>query len=144
MIRRYFSALACLLVTLSCGWELPTGKIESGSVRIICGQRNRPCHFHIEGPKELILPTVSLDGECVIPMFPSHIEHPYRTLLFNFLGLETGSDTAVATFHVPAGTHVLGVAQAGWQPIERTVVSDGSSKQMRLVLHVSDLRKAAR
>ena len=142
MIRRYFSVVPLLIVAASCIWEQPSGRIESGSVRIICGQADRPCNFHIVAPKELIRASVSLDGQCVVPMFPSHMEHPYRTLLLSFLGVEPSSDTAVATFHVPTGQHSLRIEQPGWDPIERTIISDGSRKQVELELRPSDLRKA--
>jgi len=142
MIPRYLSVVPLLIVAASCGWEQPSGRVESGSVRIICGQADRPCNFHIVAPKELIRAFVSLDGQCVVPMFPSRIEHPYRTLVLSFLGVEPSSDTSVATFHVPAGQHTLRVEQPGWDPIERKIVSDGSRKQIALDLVPSDLRKA--
>jgi hypothetical protein len=142
MIRPYTSVVALIVLVACCGWEQPTGRVESGSVKIICGQANRPCNFHIVAPKELIRASVSLDGQCILPMFPSHIEHPYRTLLLTFLGVEPSSDTAVATFHVPAGEHALRIEQPGWDPIERRIISHGSRKQIEIELRPSDLRKA--
>ena len=144
MIRRYFSIPLLLMFAVSCGWERRSGRIETGTVRIICGQANRPCNFHIVAPKELVRASVSLDGECVVVMFPDHIEHPYRTLFLSFVGVEPSSDTAVATFHVPAGTHTLRIDQPGWDPIERTIAADGSRRQVELQLHSSDLRKVTR
>ena len=122
-------------------WERPSGSVESGSVRIICGQQGNPCNFHIDAPKDLIRATVSLDGSQVVPLFPAHIEHPYRTLALGFLGIEPNSESAVATFHVPPGIHVLVISQAGLQTIKRTVVGPHSGERGELVIRQDELRK---
>jgi len=134
----------CHLVSLlDHGFGVPSGRVESGSVRIICGQQGHPCNFHIVAPKDLIRASVSIDGSEVVPLFPVHIEHPYHTLVRGFFGIEPNSETAVATFFVPPGVHVLVISQPGWQPIKRTVVGPGSGEHGELIIPQNELRKTA-
>jgi hypothetical protein len=140
-MRHYLPAFVFSLAALGCAWEQPSGRIEGGSVRIICGQPGRPCNFHVVAPQELTRACVSLDGVQIVPLFPSHIEHPYRTLLLSFIGIQPSSQAVVATFHLPAGTHVVRISQSGWLPIERTVVGTGLSDRIELVIRLEELRK---
>jgi hypothetical protein len=141
MSRCHIFTFICSLTVLGCGWIRPEGQLVGGSVRIICGDSGRPCNFHITAPAELTRARVSVDGSCVVTLFPNQVEHPYRTLLLTLVGVQPSSTTAVATFHLPSGSHVVSVSHPDWWPIERTIFGTGSSQRIEFVIRKDELSK---
>jgi hypothetical protein len=123
-----------LLLLMACGAE--EGHAVSGSVKIICGGAATPCNFTITAPLELAHAEVYLDGVETTMLFPNEIEHPLRNLLLHAVGFQPTSDAAIATCHLPAGTHELRIIKPGYQPIDQAVVRIGGTTEMQK-LHIS-------
>jgi hypothetical protein len=98
------------------------------------------CNLHVTAPLQLDGAAIAVDGVQTSSLVPIALEHPLRSLLLRLMGSELRSAVASGACHIPAGTHTVRVVKPGWEPIERVVVVDQSSRTIELTICPVDLR----